>query len=220
MSRIVTIAAALAVIAGSAHAGPVTTTFTADNHYAVYSRTIGGFTFQGGNELGPEGSSGGYNWSVAETYTFDADDYLYIAAWSDNSVAQGLIGQVVTASETILSGDGRWEVYSTGDDRGDWSPYPTVGEMASYVSTADSGDLWEVPHVGGANGIAPWNSIATVSGDSRWMWRGTTEGDPLQGGANHGEMLIFRIPVAIPAPGPLALAGLGGLLLSKRRRSN
>lgn len=208
----------IAACVGGVSAGPITTTFTADNHYAIFSRAGSVFTFEGGNELGPSGSVGAYNWSNAETFSFDATGYLYIAAWSDKSVAQGLIGQLQTSSETILSGDSRWQVYSTGLDRGDWSPYPTVGEMSSYVATADTGGLWEAPHVGGSNGISPWGSIADVPGDARWMWRATGESDPLQGGANHGEMLIFRIPTDVPSPGPLALAALGGLLASKRRR--
>ena len=53
------------------------------------------------------------------------------------------------------------------------------------------------------------------------MWRNSEEvSNPLLGGNDHGELLIFRIPVsAIPAPGPIALAGLGGLMLARRRRS-
>ncbi len=218
LNRMMTASVGIAVCAGISSAGPVTTTFTADNHYAIFSRAGSVFTFEGGNELGPSGSPGAYNWSKAETYSFDAAGYLYIAAWSDKSVAQGLIGHLVTASETILSGDARWQVYSTGVDRGDWSPYPTIGEMGAYVVAADTGSLWETPHVGGANGIAPWSTIAEVSDDARWMWRATGESDPLQGGSNHGEMLIFRIPTDVPSPGPLVLAALGGLLASKRRR--
>lgn len=216
----ITAVAIIAAFAGAAAAGPVTATFTADNHYAIYSRSGDTFTFAGGNELGPSGSVGSYNWSAAETFNFDAEGYVYIAAWSDNAVAQGLIGQLTTSAETILSGDSRWEVLSTGEDRGDWDPYPTAGEMSSWVLNGDANDAWEVPHVGGANGISPWNTIADVSSSAHWMWRDIEGVNPLQGGASHGELLVFRIPVsAIPAPGPIALAGLGGLFLTRRRRN-
>lgn len=219
MIRTAKTAAVIAAFTGAASAGPVTATFTADNHYSIYSRTGDSFAFIGGNELGPAGSVGSYNWSVAETLNFDAEGYVYIAAWSDNAVAQGLIGQLTTSSETILSGDSRWEVLSTGEDRGDWDPYPTAGEMSSWVLAGDVGNAWEVPHVGGTNGISPWSTIADVSSSAAWMWRDVDGVDPLQGGASHGELLVFRIPVsAVPAPGSFALVGLGGLLMTRRRR--
>ncbi len=214
-------AGVIAAVAGFASAGPITATFTADNHYAIFTRSHNTFSLVSGNETGASGSTGGYNWSAAETHLFDATGWVYIAAWSDKSVAQGLIGQLTTASETILSGDLRWDVLSTGVDRTTGDPYPTVAEMTSWVLAGDDEYAWESPHIGGANGLAPWGTIAGVSGTARWMWRNSEEvSNPLLGGNDHGELLIFRIPVsAIPAPGPIALAGLGGLMLARRRRS-
>ena len=216
-----TAAAIVAAVAGVASAGPITATFTADNHYAIFTRAHNTFSFVGGNETGSAGTSGAYNWSAAETHTFDATGWVYIAAWSDKSVAQGLIGQLNTSSETILSGDLRWDVLSTGFDRTTGDPYPTVAEMTSWVLAGDDEYAWESPHIGGANGIAPWGTIADVSSTARWMWRASESvADPLQGGNDHGELLIFRIPVtAVPAPGPIALASIGGLMLARRRRS-
>lgn len=211
--------AALVACTGSAIAGPVNVSITADNHYSIYSRAGSDFTHIGANEPGPDGAPGTYNWSQAETWNFDAEGYLYIASWSDNSVAQGLLAEITTLTETILSGDPRWEVMSTGLDLGDWDAAPTPGDIAAWVFDADANGLWETPHVGGTNGIEPWSTIAGISVDARWMWRGSQSvADPLQGGADHGELLIFRIPVSVPAPGPLALAGLGGLMLARRRR--
>lgn len=211
-------ATTLVAFAGTAHAGPVTATITADNHYALYTTSGSGVAYIGGNETGTAGSPGTYNWSKAETWNFNAGEYIYIAAWSDNSVAQGLLAQLVMESETILSGDARWEVMSTGIDLNTGASHPTSGDIESWVSLAESNNLWEAPHVGGANGIQPWGVIAGITTDANWMWRGIESGDPLSGGANHGEFLIFRIPGVVPAPGPIALAGLGGLFMARRKR--
>ena len=81
------------ILAGTAQA-ETTATFTADNHYAIYGEYDGTLELIGSNESGASGSPGAYNWSLAETFTFDTPDTVYIAAWSDDRVAQGLLGQL------------------------------------------------------------------------------------------------------------------------------
>lgn len=215
-SNVLGVIAGLA-IAAPALADPVSAVITADNHYALFTRTASTYTYIGGNELGAGGSPGTYNWSVAEPYSFALSDYIYIATWSDGSVAQGLLAQINLGFDTLHSGDSRWEVYSTGIDRNDGDPHPTVSEISGHVFTADTGNLWIAPHIGGANGINPWGTIAGITAAAKWMWYPTAgDGDPLDGGSNEGEMLIFR--VAVPAPGAAALLGLGGLAMTRRRR--
>ena len=106
-------AGAVMLAAGSAQA-VTTATFTADNHYGLYAEYGGVIDFVGANESGAAGSSGGYNWSQAETFTFATPDTVYIAAWSDDVVAQGLIGQFVFDGREVLTGDEGWEVFATG----------------------------------------------------------------------------------------------------------
>ena len=216
--RMIIAAGIVAACGTAANADFVTGTVTADNHYAMYSSTGNVFSYHGGNELGAGGSTGGYNWSYAESYSFEAGDYIYIAAWSDDAVAQGVLAEISTTSlGTILSGDPRWQVYATGLNRGDGDAHPLAADVAGYVGFADANTLWQNPFVGGNNGVSPWSTIAGISTDAQWMWHGSEEdADPLNGGSGAGEMLIFR--TAVPAPGALAVMGLGGLLAARRRR--
>lgn len=211
-------AAGMLGAAAFANADVITGTITADNHYSLYTSAGGTFSYHGGNELGAGGFPGTYNWSMAESYSFEAGEYLYIAAWSDDSVAQGVLGEFHSEElGTILSGDARWQVYGTNINRGDGDAHPSAAEIAGHVSFADANGLWVNPFVGNPNGDQPWGYIAGVSEGARWMWKGTVEGaDPIHGGSGANEMLIFR--TAVPAPGALAVLGLGGLSGLRRRR--
>ena len=79
--------------ATAANAAPLYLKITADNHYALYSSTSNVFSYHGGNEIGAGGSPGTYNWSLPETYNINVGDRVFIAAWSDDSVAQGLLAE-------------------------------------------------------------------------------------------------------------------------------
>lgn len=222
-----TLAAILAasVVAGvgaSANAEIVNVTITADNHYALYSSQAGVFTYHGGNELGAGGAPGTYNWSIAENHTFNAGNILYIAAWSDDSVAQGVMAQFQSDSlGTLLSGDSRWEVYATNINRGDGDPHPAALDIFAHVLAADFGNAWEDIYVGDANGanVDPWGTIAGIDNSARWMWKNVPgDNDPTRVGSGAGEMLIFRIASPIPTPATATLLGLGGLTAFRRRR--
>lgn len=209
----IALTAGLSTIAGAA---TINATITADNHYALYSSTGGSFTYHGGNELGAGGAPGAYNWSLPETYAFEAGDFIYIAAWSDDSVAQGVLANITADGNDLSSGHPAWQVTAVNVNMGDGSPHPTAGDIGSRVAFADANNLWETPYVGGANGISPWGTVPGIDSNAKWMWRANDGMDTTQGGANYGEYLIFR--TTVPAPGSLALAGLGGLLVARRRR--
>lgn len=219
-SRFASIAGLMILAAGAASADQASTfdaVITADNHYAVYTRTGAIFAYHGGNELGAGGSPGTYNWSLPETYSVSGD-IMYLAAWSDDSVAQGLLAQVMlNGSDSLHSGDSRWEVYATHQNRGDGDPHPSAGDIQSLVGIADAGNLWETPYVGGANGIAPWGAVPGITTAAKWMWWNTPDdANPLDGGSGAGEMLIFR--TNIPGPGAMALAALSGMIGLRRKR--
>ena len=80
-------------------------------------------------------------------------------------------------------------------------------------------------NTGGSGGLLPFGMINGIDTSNRWMWynespatianpfRSSTEGTD-----GHHEFLIFRIPVRnVPEPGALALLGLGGMALLRRR---
>ncbi len=214
---------ALAVVgvAGVTQAATVQATVTADNHYALYSVNNGAINFVGRNEVGPVGEPGTYNWSLAESHTFQTDDVIYIAAWSDDFFAQGLLGQFnVVGGPTLLTGDPAWQVYRTGLDRDGADPAPGAAEVQAQIAFANSNSLFRNPTVGQLNTAAatPWGEIAGISNAARWIWADVPQGtDPFEPGANYNEYLIFC--ATIPSPGSIALGSCGGLLLLRRKRA-
>jgi hypothetical protein len=218
--RSVTVAVVTAALASAAAHADVTTVanITADNHYALFTAGPGGLVYLGGNEIGPSGSQGGYNWSMAETYNAAMGTDIYVAVWSDTSVAQGFLASFQSSQLSLLSGDSRWRVFGTGLAFGDYSAHPTVQMMGQQIATADSNNAWETPYVGGTNGISPWGTIANIEQDAAWMWRADgTGGNALSNGSISSEMIIFH--AAVPSPGTAALAGVALLAgMGSRRR--
>lgn len=223
-TRILAIAGScVAAIAAPAMAG-FSAMITADNHYAIYQEVGGVISLVGGNELGAGGAPGTYNWSIAESHIVDtAATTIYIAAWSDDSVAQGLLAEIDLGNGQFLrSGDAAWQVHCTHHDLDDGASYPSAAAVAAEEALADANNLWMIPDTYGSNvpATSPWGAIGGISSSATWMW-----GNPgnvtnaFTSGANHDEWQLFRIAVPqIPAPGA-ATAGMfliGGLL--RRRR--
>lgn len=208
--------------AGLASATTINAVVTADNHYSLYS--VGGngaLTLVGGNELGADGNPGDYNWSVAETWSFDTNQVFYIGAWSDDFYAQGLLGEFqIPGGPTIRTGDASgWQVFSTGIDIDDFAgAYPTAADVTTQIGIANATNGWRTPAVDGNNGVGPWGTIAGISNQARWMWANPDNvPDPFGfPGYNAGEYLIFCVP--IPSAGTGALAGLGLLVGLRRKR--
>ncbi len=207
-------------IASGAADASYSATITADNHYALYVDGPGGVSLVGGNELGAGGSPGTYNWSQAESFTFDTTGRIYIAVWSDDAVAQGLLADIRGTNGLLLhTGVAPWEVMVTGVTKGDGSPRPVASEIAMYSLQADTNHTWRTPYVGPKNlsSTAPWGKIAGIDENARWTWGNPFNvGNPLIGGANHVEYQVFRMTV--PGPGGAGLLAAGLLLVSRRRR--
>lgn len=174
------------------------------------------------------------------TYTFSAlnrlpTDYVYISTSSDHSVAQGFIGEFtnLTSSRTTVTGDPIWEVFPAGRYLQQINPtwpsvwpansQPTQAEVDAAIAFATANNLWITPSTapGGApNGVSPWGFRTGISPNAHWIWHRAPNGpiDPLHGGFNHEEFLVFRIAGAVPAPGSAALLGLAAGVAARRRR--
>jgi MYXO-CTERM domain-containing protein len=204
----------------------VSTRTTADNYYALYSRDAGDqLTFESRNEIGRQGGPGQFNWSLPEDDTFNTNDFFYIAAWSDDAFAQGLLGEFVFRTlnggnaATVLTGDAGIRVFRTGLDRDDNAVEPTADEIEAQVAIANAGSLWRTPSVYLPNlpTTAPWGQIPGITPNAQWIWANSINGENVfQPGTNAGEYLIFYVPV--PGPGVLALAGVGMLAAVRRSR--
>lgn len=201
---------------------------TADNQFDAYFGTDTATTFHAGF---------GDSWPT--TYTFTATgrlptDYLYVATTSDQSTAQGFIGDFTntTLGATTYTGDAIWEVFAAGAHE-ETNPFwpnpwpaslqPTQSEVDKAIAFATDNDLWEstdTDPAGAPNGVEPWGFRPGIAAEADWIWHRAPHGpvDPLHGSYNHDEFLVFRVVGVTPAPGALSLVGLAAIGAGRRRR--
>lgn len=209
-------AAALTVAASNAGAVTIDATITADNHYGLYVGGANGtpMTFIGQNESGAGGAPGEFNWSIPESYQFNADPdlYIYIVGWSDDLVAQGVLAQFIVNGTTIATGTNGWEYALGPDDLDDGDPAPSAAVLSTFVS----GAAWSSVVNSLPNGSDPWGTIAGISTAASWIW-----GGPLIGGGTGGpEYQVFRTRIPreeVPESATvfLLLAGLTAVALTR-----
>jgi hypothetical protein len=177
----------------SSYALTVTCTITADNHYALYiGDSNGDVTFIGRNEIGGWGSNGGYNFSYPEIFTFDLNygDYVYVAGWSDDEVASGLLAQCVDANNDILfTTSSAWQVVGTGQDLDDGDDAPTPATMQQVIQTANNSNSWYGVVSDLTNEYWPWGTIPGIIPSANWIWKDWYSPWAVQ---EPGEFLVFR----------------------------
>ncbi len=237
------VVAALVLLLGAVHAADgqqlFDVTMTADNAYQFYYGDGVSATVDMGGAVNttPTAIWGTESYSV----TIPDSSWIYIAAWSDDSVKQGLIADFtnLTLGGQVLSGNTPWEVTATGIDLDDASPSPSLALMTAEILNANAGTNpslgWVTPTASSLTNVAGGIHAVTISGiddNARWMWYDngldTTSLNPpftvpiTPPGFNHDEFLIFRIPVTVPEPASMSLLLLGGigLVARRKRRSN
>jgi hypothetical protein len=155
----------------------VTAVLTADNHYGLYHGTADAdaWTFIGRNEMGSQGDPGTYNWSLPETFDFDAfsDHHLYVVAWDEDGGGPAMwVGQFNLPDGTrIVSDTTSWEcICGSG-------PSPRSGDVPQddlLIGDVLAGGfvppLWSVP-----NGSDPWAAVGggpipDVGDDASFIW--------------------------------------------------
>lgn len=207
-------------VVSSAQAAVVNAVITADNHYAIFRTTGMGIELVNGNELGGGGSPGDYNWSNPESFTFESDGPIFIAAWSDDNTAQGLLAQITIDGVNYSTGHPAWQVTPTYVDLDDNNAYPTAVDVTIAVALATFLNTWESTYVGATNASAPspWGQIPGIDGSAQWIWRANPAGgSPFTPGLDLGEFLIFTIPVPTPGMSSLVLIAAGMMMPIRRR---
>lgn len=210
---VLALAAACAFGALPAQASLITGHIAVDNSFALYTGNAdgSGLTYIGRNTA---------HWDVTHTFNFslEAGQYIYVAAWSDDAVAQGFIGQFDIDGTSTLLTNTTWEAHMTNIDIDDFFSYlPATSQVAAEIGE----NTWSPITNTIDNGAGPWGTRPGISTSADWIW-----GSPLTPGSAAGEYQIFRHQVgtapvgAVPEPGTLALVGLGllGMVGAARRK--
>ena len=145
------------VHAGTAHA--VDAYITADNAYSFgFGPASGPTQLYGGIENCSSGEIFSCGIPGPETYLnvpAAGGNYLYLVAYSDKSVTQGILGKFVNGSVTTLTGSGAWQVYATGVNV---SPIcssansPSLATVQAQIALANAGS-------GGAASSVGWVGV-------------------------------------------------------------
>jgi hypothetical protein len=225
------------LVSQTAHADAIKVSMTVDNAYALFvGNRSAATTF-----VGSDG-----NWPSVESYNFNlaSDAYLYVVTASDQSVAQGFLGQFEnqTSGYKFYSQNPQWQVMATG--LGPNAPYTgsatdlqlLSNEIQDATAGGNPSQGWRSFTAGGANGSSPWGAMSGIDSLASWVWYAAgscNRNNPTLGGCDAGEWLVFRIAVAatpdnpipdnpiastVPEPTSFALAGLGLALAAALRR--
>jgi hypothetical protein len=202
--------------------------FTADNAYQLWYGTATGVTNTPispavvnttGAQIGSCGTPGPESYSGISSA---GGGYIYIVAWSDQAVTQGVLGQFVAGTNTTYTGIGGWEVYATGMPINPITAAPTFTLVNAQIALANSPGggppstssvhwVTQAPSTGGIGLLASGEKNDSNSGGNffivcqtlinpgaRWMWynrNSNGSGNPFVSPAP-GEYLIFRLPVS------------------------
>lgn len=165
----------------------------------------------------------------AETYVVPGtetsrEEYLYIVAWSDDAVTQGILGQFVAdgVGTPHYTGDPDWEVCATGMDYDIGEGGPTTDVIDAQLGVCNEGGGTSMGWVGseprdgialalgepneeGSDGDFPGVCTDPARGDSisseaLWMWFDQDVDDGMSafrssGSDGQGEFLIFRLRI-------------------------
>ncbi|HEX8154560.1 MAG TPA: hypothetical protein VF698_15605, partial [Thermoanaerobaculia bacterium] len=176
-------------------AGQVTVKMTADNYFAFYSGTPTAATTMHFAGAWP---------GISAPAPFAAAPMLYVAAWDDGKVYQGLLGSVAFGTGFVTTGSPLWQVCKANQSLpAGTGGAPNLTAMSAAIVACNSSNSWHAPSVGPNNGNSPaaglWGVVGAIDPTAGWIW--DTDGTPacagtngfLKGPCNPGEYLIFRI---------------------------
>ncbi len=187
-------------VSNTAHlaAQPVTVKITADNFFAVYTGTAA--------TAGTQHFTGSWPslMTPAPITPAAGNNFLYVAAWDDGSVFQGLLATVAVGAGFVPTGSPLWAVCATNKPlASNTAAAPAPGALTAAIAACNSANSWRPtsngPNNGNASAAGLWSKVPKIDDTANWIWHdnGSTAcaGDNgfLKGGCNPGEYLIFRI---------------------------
>jgi len=171
--------------APAATGGSVTVNITCDNDFALYAGDCCSVTQAG--FIGSNSCSTNMCIRDGKTFTISGltgSSYIYVVAWSDAAVGQGLLASIQGTSNMVLTGDSRWQVFPTNSTASSpsnlsYSAACTFANKAGVpfapgskkftkcvnmeLSQACSNNFWTTPSVGGTG--ASGNLVPSGSGN-------------------------------------------------------
>lgn len=186
--KITTVLLGLAAVAGTANAGLFDE--TESNNTLATANSVGSFGFPGGSIL----VSGEITSDDVDWFSFDLNNaatLTFFAAFSGTPGADAVL-QVVGSDGVVIAFD---------DD--------SLGLLPSIQLT----DLAAGTYFVGLSGFGDANAASVGTGD---VFDGLTST-----GAGHGEEFVYKLTIGasvVPTPASVAMLGLGGLVMTRRRR--
>lgn len=207
--------AGLIALSSSASADTLEYAITADNAYAIYlgTSTSASLLVASAQNV-TAGDIASAESGFAALFGPTNDQFLYVVAYGDRVVAQGLLAEFVVERlaqkflYTVRGSEPAWRVFATAQTLAEDAPPPTAAQVSQQIAIANAqaggagtSGTWKPVFVGPKNdagaqayGLVP--SIAGIDAGSEWIWyqSGNCPGaqDPFQG-CDHGEYLLFRI---------------------------
>lgn len=158
-----------------------------------------------------------------------ANGHLYVIAWSDNGVTQGVLGEFAPSGGGLpfYTGNSSWQVFATGLPYSIGSGGPSLEVINAQIVLANGGNgglgssggwvgvgnnasgtvgALAIGEDNTAGGTFPQVCTSAIDVGARWMWYDPAPGvtpDPFRAPVA-GEFLIFRIPTSQAAV-PLAV---------------
>jgi hypothetical protein len=188
----------------SAHA-QYSVRMTADNYFAGYTGS--------GTAVTTKHFTGSWSAGVYAGTFNSAATYLYIVAWDDGGVLQGLIGSIASGNGIVPTGSPFWTVCATNQPLSNTvNAAPTAAALSTQIAACNAGNRWHATTVGPNNvnasssttpsGQTLWGRLNNVEPTANWIWDTNrsracagTNGF-LEGLCNPGEYLIFRLALA------------------------
>lgn len=190
MQRAIMLALSTACItAVTAHAVQIEATISTQHCYGLYVGDAAGSEMM---LVGADCTQTAVQRTDHHTLSLEGRQQVFLVVWGGQQAADGLLAEFEAQGLSLMSGDGTWRVYRTGQNRyaGEGAPQPW--EMRRLLREANVSNGWQPIEAGQRNDASVQGPVADIHAEARWMWA-RHDGDMIdRAGSSGGECLIFR----------------------------